>query len=111
GGSPALLRETGELARDSVGDRPLAIAILVDLLSLATSIWVGAERSAIPTTDDAPEYARWAVESLAELYAQENDPGRQVDVLVAGDALPFPADVRLALRRQAARVSFDRLSD
>jgi tetratricopeptide (TPR) repeat protein len=111
GGNPTLLREATEVARDSVGDRPLAISILVDLLSLARSVWVGGERADEAVAAEAPGFARWAVESLAELYAQEGDPARQVDVLVAGDALPFPADVRLAMRRQAARVSFDGLND
>ncbi len=111
GGDPTLLREATEVARDSVGDRPLATSILVDLLSLARSIWVGGHRTDEATTAEAPAFARWAVDSVAELYAQEGDPARQVDVLVAGDALPFPAEVRHAMRRQAARVAQGGLQD
>jgi tetratricopeptide (TPR) repeat protein len=111
GGSPALLREAAEVARDSVGDRPLAISILVDLLSLARSVWTEGARADAEVVAEAPTYARWAVESLAELHAQQGDPASQVDVLVAGDALPFPAEVRQVMRRQAARVAHDGLRD
>ncbi len=110
-GNPVLLREATEVARDSVGDRPLAISILVDVLALSRAIWIGGERADAAVAADAPTFARWAVESLADLYALDGEPARQVDVLVAGDALPFPAEVRLAMRRQAARVSEGGLND
>ena len=76
GGSPALLREATEVARGPVGDRPLAISILVDLLSLARAAWVEGAPLDANLAAEAPSHARWAVESLAELYAQEGDPAR-----------------------------------
>lgn len=111
GGSLALLREAAEVARDDVGDAPMAIAVLVDLLGLARALWVDGERPVAESAGDAEGFARWAIDSLAELHAKGDDPAQQVDVLVAGDALPFPADVRLSMRRQAARVAHGKLGD
>jgi tetratricopeptide (TPR) repeat protein len=111
GGSLALLREAAEVARAPVAERPLAISILKDLLTLAQNVWVEGAPHADDNTSEPSVYAQWAVETLAELDAEEGDLEAQVDVLEAGDALPFAGDVRLAMRRRAARISYERLED
>jgi tetratricopeptide (TPR) repeat protein len=111
GGSLATLREAGEVAAEALGDRPFAISILDDLLTLSRTTWEGGDDLGIHGAHTAPAHARWAIETLARLHGEENDPRRQVDVLIAGDGLPFPGDVRFAMRRQAARVSREGLHD
>ena len=114
GGDLALLREAAEVARDSVGDRALARSVMDDLLELTRSRWLGSDDSGPPTADGGEEpaaQAEWALESLARLHDEEGDARAMVDVLVAGGALPFPPSTRQDLRRRAARVALDRLSD
>ncbi len=111
GGSLVLLREAAEVARDTVGDASLAIAVLMELLGLARDIWIDGKPSGAESVSDAEGFARWAIESLSHLHARGNDPSQQIDVLVAGDALPFPAEVRLSMRREAARVAHGALGD
>jgi golgin subfamily B member 1 len=112
GGDLALLREAAEVARDSVGDRTLARSVLVDLLDLTRARWVGLD-DARPLTVDGGNglaaHAEWAVESLARLHDEEDDPRALVDLLVSGAALPFPSSARRDLRRRAARAALDRL--
>ena len=112
GGSLALLREAGEAARaPAVDDRPFAASIIRELLVLARAVWLEGAAHASDNTSEPQAYARWAIEALAELYAEGGDARAQVDVLAAGDALPFPTDVRLGMRRHAARVSCATLGD
>ena len=42
---------------------------------------------------------------------EDGDDRAVVEVLVAGDALPFEAEVRRSMRRRAARLALDRLAD
>jgi tetratricopeptide (TPR) repeat protein len=109
GGDAALLREAAEVARDSVGDRNLARSILRDLFDLAKRRWLEPGGASAP--DDAPRIAEWVVETLAELHEADGDARAVLDVLVAGDALPFDLPIRRGMRRRAARVAIDRLDD
>ncbi|MGD0530560.1 MAG: hypothetical protein ABSE49_35830, partial [Polyangiaceae bacterium] len=114
GGDLGLLREAAEVARDSVGDRALARSVLDDLLALTRSRWVGSDDTGPPTIEGGEglaAYAEWAVENLARLHDEDGDARSMVEVLVAGESLPFPATTRRDLRRRAARVALDRLSD
>ena len=114
GGDLGLLREAAEVARDAVGDRALARSVLEDLLGLTRTRWVGSDDTGPPTVDGGEglgSYAEWAVESLARLHDEDGDARAMVDVLVAGEALPFPSPTRRDLRRRAARVALDRLAD
>ncbi len=108
GADPALLREAAEVARQSAGEGELARSILTELLALATARW--RERAAGDGSDCA-EHAEWAVESLARLHDDAGDARALVDILVEGDALPFPVLVRRGMRRRAARAALDRLGD
>jgi tetratricopeptide (TPR) repeat protein len=114
GGDLSLLREAAEVARDSVGDRVLARSVLGDLLGLARARWLRDEMEG-PVTADGGEgvasYAEWAIENLARLHEEEGDARATVDVLVDGASLPFERNSRRDLRRRAARVALDRLSD
>jgi tetratricopeptide (TPR) repeat protein len=114
GGDLSLLREAAEVARDSVGDRGLARSVVGDLLGLARTRWLHDEMEG-PVTADGGEgvatYAEWAIESLARLHDEEGDARATVDVLVDGSSLPFERSTRRDLRRRAARVALDRLSD
>jgi tetratricopeptide (TPR) repeat protein len=111
----ALLREAAEVARDTLGDRALAVSILGDILSLARSRWLGrADDGPVTVGGDPNElaaYAEWAVECLAHQHEEEGDARAVVQVLVDGDALPFEASVRRDMRRRAARVALERLGD
>jgi tetratricopeptide (TPR) repeat protein len=113
GGDAALLREAAEAARDSVGDRELARSILGDLFDLAKSRWLGPTGAPGPVdaAGEAPRVAEWTVETLAELHEADGNARGVLDVLVAGDALPFDLPVRRGMRRRAARVAIDRLND
>jgi tetratricopeptide (TPR) repeat protein len=114
GGDLGLLREAAEVARDSVGDRALARSVLDDLLALTRTRWVGSEDTGPPTVEGGEglaSYAEWAVENLARLHDEDGDGRAMVDVLIAGEALPFPTATRRDLRRRAARVALDRLAD
>ncbi len=115
GGDFALLQEASDVASESVGDRPLARSIAAELLELARARWgaagQGDEHFGDGAPDDAPAFARWAIERLVRLHEQDADARAVLDVLVAGDALPFPPDVRRDLRRRAARIALDPLGD
>jgi tetratricopeptide (TPR) repeat protein len=114
GGDLGLLREAAEVARDSVGDRALARSVMEDLLALARARWIGSEDTGPPTVDGGEglaSYAEWAVENLARLHDEDGDARAMVEVLVTGEALPFPSPTRRDLRRRAARVALDRLAD
>ena len=113
GGDTTLLREAAEAARDAVGDRDLARAILRDLFELAKGRWLGpgGSRAAGDDAGEAPAVAEWAVETLAALHEVDGDLRAVLDVLVAGDALPFALQVRRGMRRRAARLAIDRLDD
>jgi tetratricopeptide (TPR) repeat protein len=115
GGDFALLQEASDVASESVGDRPLARSIAGELLDLARVRWGAAppedEAFGESSTEDAPSFARWAIDRLVRLHEQDADPRAVLEVLVAGDALPFPPDVRRDLRRRAARIALDPLGD
>jgi tetratricopeptide (TPR) repeat protein len=124
GGDLALLREAVEVARDAVGDKALARGILEELLALARKRWqdatqasggAGRSEEGTPVTLGDPSelaaYAEWSVESLAHIHEEEGDARAVVEVLVAGDALPFEAAIRRDMRRRAARVALERLGD
>ncbi len=64
------------------------------------------------TAEHGPSsFARWAIERLVRLHEEDNDPKAVLDVLVAGDALPFDLVVRRDFRRRAARIALDPLGD
>jgi tetratricopeptide (TPR) repeat protein len=116
GGDLALLREAAEVALESVGDRSVARRVLEELLAIARSRLSGAtERDEAPVTlaggEGVASYAEWAIESLARLYEDEGDPRSMLEVLAAGCALPIDTATRREMRRRAARVALDRLSD
>jgi tetratricopeptide (TPR) repeat protein len=112
GGDTALLREAAEVARDALGDRKLARGILNDLLDLTRTRWLDAISGTTPGgAGEAPAIAEWATEGLAQLHEQDDDPAGVVEVLVAGDAMPFELSVRRGMRRRAARIALDRLGD
>ena len=117
GGDFALLQEASDVAGESVGDRPLARAIATELLDLARTRWVEGEgpgRADLAVGDDARDaagFARWAIERLVRLHEQDSDAKAVLEVLVAGDALPFEPEVRRDLRRRAARIALDPLGD
>jgi tetratricopeptide (TPR) repeat protein len=112
GGDLALLREAAEVAGGAVADPALARAILGDVLELARDRWIG-EGSSQPEggRESATAFAEWAVESLASLLEREGDAKAVADVLVDGAELPFDSAVRRLMRRRAARIALDRLSD
>ncbi|MBV9947594.1 MAG: tetratricopeptide repeat protein, partial [Myxococcales bacterium] len=105
GGDPALLREAAEVAESALEDAPLTRSLLTDLLALSRARWND------ETNVDAAGYARWAIESLAASYESGGEPQAVVEVLVQGDGLPFERDVRRGMRRRAARIALDVLSD
>jgi golgin subfamily B member 1 len=106
-GDFALLQEACEVASESVGDRALGRAIASELLELASARWIASTE-----LDGEPAaFAGWAVERLARLHAQDQDSRAVLDVLVAGDRLPFEPAVRRDLRRRAARIALDPLGD
>ncbi len=112
GGDFALLQEAADVASESVGDRPLARSIATELLDLARARWVAAQEDLEGgSPEDAPTFALWAIERLVRLHEQDADSRAVLDVLVAGDALPFPPDVRRDLRRRAARIAQGPLGD
>jgi tetratricopeptide (TPR) repeat protein len=114
GGDLALLREAVEVACDPVGDSELARSILVELLGLARQRWVGDGAVGAVTVGEPSEpasHAEWAVETLARLLEEAGDSSAVVEVLVAGDALPFEASVRRSMRRRAARIALEKLGD
>jgi golgin subfamily B member 1 len=114
GGDLALLREAAEVARDSLADRALARSIDGELLELARDRWLGGrDDGAIPP--GSPQgpwiFAHWAIEDLARLHDEDGDATAMLDVLAAGDDLPFELTLRRDMRRRAARVALDRLGD
>ncbi len=113
GGDLSLLREAAEVASGPVADPGLARAILGDVLELARDRWIGADSSprADPGAESATAFAEWAIESLARLHEQEGDAKAVADILVDGAELPFDSAVRRMMRRRAARIALDRLSD
>ncbi len=124
-GDFALLQEASDVASESVGDRPLARSIATELLELARARWATAappEPGGASPGDDARAdagvdaidpraFARWAIERLVRLHEQDGDARAVLEVLVAGDALPFEPEVRRDLRRRAARLALDPLGD
>jgi tetratricopeptide (TPR) repeat protein len=110
GGELALLREAAEVARDSVADPSLALAILGDVLELARDRWIGDAKEADGALA-ATAFAEWAIESLARLHEEGGDAKAVADVLVDGSELPFDLPVRRMMRRRAARIAVDRLAD
>jgi tetratricopeptide (TPR) repeat protein len=117
-GDFALLQEASDVASESVGDRPLARSIATELLDLARDRWSGSPglggsdaEGRDEAREDAPGFARWAVERLVRLHEQDADARAVLEVLVAGDGLPFEPEVRRDLRRRAARIALDPLGD
>ncbi|HTB74892.1 MAG TPA: tetratricopeptide repeat protein [Polyangiaceae bacterium] len=111
-GDFALLQEASDVASESVGDRPLARSIASELLGLARERWSGGDGGGRDDArEDAPGFARWAIERLVRLHEQDADARAVLEVLVAGDGLPFEPDVRRDLRRRAARIALDPLGD
>jgi tetratricopeptide (TPR) repeat protein len=106
-GDVALLQEACEVAGESVGDRPVARAIAGELLDLVRTRWAASGDAG----GEAAESAGWAIERLVRLHGQDGDSRAVLEVLVAGDALPFEASVRRDLRRRAARIALDPLGD
>jgi len=113
GGDLGFSREAAEVAI-GIAEPELARSILRDGLDLARGRWVG--DAATPGAGDegaaaAAAFAEWAVEGLARLHEEGGDPKAVADVLVAGSELPFEPATRRAMRRRAARIALDRLSD
>lgn len=108
GGVLALLRESGEVARNVLDDRALGRELAGDLLTLARGRW---SEAADGNDESAPGFAEWAIETLARLHEEEGDTRAMFEILVQGDALPFELEVRRGMRRRAARAAADLLGD
>lgn len=108
GGELALLREAAEVAKDALRDEGRAVGILEDLLALAKErLGHEGDPGLSPTAAANEGYAVWAIEGLAELHGSAGRPDAKVDVLALGDTLALPRDVRLEMRRRAARTALD----
>jgi tetratricopeptide (TPR) repeat protein len=113
-GDLGLLREAAEVALEAVGDRALAPSVLDELLALVRArLLRGSDEEPLTIAGGAgiAADAEWAIESLARLHDEAGDSQAMLEVFAAGSALPLDAATRREMRRRAARVALDRLSD
>lgn len=119
GGDLDLVREAAEVALGGLGDRALARENCERLLELAVSRWSPASRTggkkkrAEPVDDDkSPRgQAGWALDQLVRMGLEDGDAPRVVALLQRGASLPFERDKTRLMRRDAARVTAERLGD
>ena len=110
-GDFALLQEASEVASETRGG-PAARALDRHRVARARPEPLDRPSTRSGVTARARRPSRgWAIERLARLHAQDEDSRAVLEVLVAGDALPFDAAVRRDLRRRAARLALDPLGD
>jgi lipopolysaccharide biosynthesis regulator YciM len=92
-----------------LGEREQALAILSAVLGRATAAWRGT--AAIRSARSVDAVAKWAIDSLVDLYRTGGRARAAVDTLVEAARLPFDQNTRREMRLRAAQLATVELGD
>jgi tetratricopeptide (TPR) repeat protein len=109
----ALQRKKAELAVQHVLDRSLAIAVCQQLFDVCVAMWVSplADDPSSPAAMAWGATAFWALDELVRMALEDRDYGTAVEHMLGGSRYVFDRERARQMRRQAAQVCADRLSD
>ncbi|MDQ3365926.1 MAG: hypothetical protein M3680_10915, partial [Myxococcota bacterium] len=92
-----------------LGEREQALAILSAVLGRATAAWRGT--ASIRSARSVDAVAKWAIDSLVDLYRSGGRARAAVDTLVEAARLPFDQNTRREMRLRAAQLATVELGD
>ena len=92
-----------------LGEREQALAILSAVLGRATAAWRGT--APIRSARSVDAVAKWAIDSLVDLYRTGGRARAAVDTLIEAARLPFDQNTRRDMRLRAAQLATTELGD
>src|SRR5262249_33931893 len=92
-----------------LGEREQALQILSAALGRATAAWRGT--AAVRSAKSVDQVAKWAIDSLVDLYRTSGRARAGVDTLIEAARLPFDQATRRDMRLRAAQLATVELGD